>query len=164
MSIKKISNKTLSRNLKIKKAPLRVLPMATFHIRHRVKQNTKKQKMMEKKHMSLHPSTIRHIAEEVIRTKGKIREISGSKGPIKIRPFKNLHLTNALQWILLLIFIYFAAGAVIIMIQDGTELLKNIVVYSIIGFFTFFMGCIGWILARDVLEIVTGKKNVQNEA
>ena len=138
--------------------------MATFHIRHQVKQNTKKQKMMEKKHMSLHPPTIRHIAEEVIRTKGKIREISGRKGPIKVRPFKNLHLTNALQWILLLIFIYFAAGAVIIMIQDGTELLKNIVVYSIIGFFTFFMGCIGWILARDVLEIVTGKKNVQNEA
>jgi hypothetical protein len=160
VSIKKISNKTLSRNLKIRKAPLRVLPMATFHIRRRVK----KQKMMEKKRMSLHPPTIRHVVKEVIRTKGKIREIAGRKGPIKVQPFKNLHFTNALQWILLLIFIYFAAGAVIIMIQEGTELLKNIVVYSIIGFFTFFMGCIGWILARDVFEIVAGKKNVQNEA
>jgi hypothetical protein len=49
------------------------------------------------------------------------------------------------------------------MIQDGTESLKNIVIYSIIGFFTFFMGYIGWILARDVLEIFSGKKNAQNE-
>ena len=163
MSIKKISNKTLSRNLKIRKAPLRVLPMATFHLRRRVKQNIKKQKTMEKKHIPHHSPTIRHIAEEVIQTKGKIREISGRKGPIKLRPFKNLHFTNVLQWIMLLIFIYFAAGAIIIMIQEGTELLKNIIVYSIIGFFTFFMGCIGWILAREVLEIVTCKKNVQNE-
>jgi hypothetical protein len=63
-----------------------------------------------------------------------------------------------------LIFIYLAAGTAIVMIQDGTESLKNIVIYSIIGFFTFFMGYIGWILARDVLEIVSGKKNSQNEA
>ena len=71
---------------------------------------------------------------------------------------------NALQWIILLIFIYLAAGTAIVMIQDGTESLKNIVIYSIIGFFTFFMGYIGWILARDVLEIVSGKKNIKNEA
>jgi len=165
VSTKKINNKQLSRNLKTRKAPLRVLPMATFHIRHRAKQNIKKQKTMEKKHISLHSPTIRYIVEEVTRTKGKIRKISRRKGPIKIRPFMSLHLPrNSLQWILLLIFIYFAAGVIIVMIQEGTELLRNIVIYSIIGFFTFFMGCIGWILARDVLEIVSGKKNVQNEA
>jgi hypothetical protein len=165
VSIRKISNKKLSRNLKTKKAPLRVLPMATFHIRRRVKQNIKKQKTMEKKHISLHPSTIRYIAEEVTRTKGNIRKVSRRNGPIKVRPIMKFHFTmNTLHWILLLIFIYFAAGAVIVMIQEGTELLRNIVIYSIIGFFTFFMGCIGWILAHDVLEMVSGKKNVQNEA
>jgi hypothetical protein len=31
------------------------------------------------------------------------------------------------------------------------------------GFFTFFMGYLGWILAQDVLDIVAGKKN-HNEA
>ena len=165
MSIGKISNKKLSRNLKTRRAPLRVLPMATFHITGRAKQNFKKQKTMEKKHISLHPPTIRYISEEVTRTKGKSRKISGRKGPIKIRPFMNHHFTmNALRWILLLIFIYLAACTVIVMIQEGTELLRNVVVYSIIGFFTFFMGYIGWILARDVLEIVSGKKNGQNEA
>lgn len=71
---------------------------------------------------------------------------------------------NALRWILLLIFAYIAAGIVVVMIQDGTEVLKNIVIYSIIGFFTFFMGYIGWILARDVLQMVSGNKDALNEA
>jgi hypothetical protein len=165
VSIGKISNKKLSRNLKTRRAPLRVLPMATFHIRRRVKQNSKTQKTMEKKHISLHPSAIRYTSEELTQTKGKSRKISRRKGPIKVRPFIKRHFSlNTLQWILLLIFIYLAAGTVIVMIQEGTELLRNIVIYSIIGFFTFFMGYIGWILAKDVLEIVSGKKNIQNEA
>jgi len=42
--------------------------------------------------------------------------------------------------------------------------LKNIVIYSIMGFFTFFMGYLGWILASDVLVIVSGKRNTHNEA
>ena len=165
MSKRKISNKTLSRNLKTRKAPLRVLPMATFQIRHREKQNNKKQKMMEKKSISLYPPTSRYIVEEITQIAEKNGKKSRRKGPIKVRPFMKLHFSmNALQWILLLIFIYLAAGTVIVMIQEGTELLRNIVIYSIIGFFTFFMGYIGWILARDVLEIVSGKKNIQNEA
>ena len=165
MSIRKISNKRLSRNLKTRKAPLRVLPMESFHIRHRIKQNIKKQKTEGTKHISLPPSTIQYTVEEVTRTTGKNVKKSGRKGPITVRPFMKLHFTmNALQWIFLLIFIYLAAGTAIVMIQDGTESLKNIVIYSIIGFFTFFMGYIGWILARDVLEIVSGKKNSQNEA
>jgi hypothetical protein len=71
---------------------------------------------------------------------------------------------NALRWILILIFIYLACGTIVMMIQEGTELLKNIVIYSIMGFFTFFMGYLGWILASDVLHIVSGKRNTQNEA
>jgi hypothetical protein len=139
--------------------------MTTFHIRHRVKQNIKKQETEETKHIPLPPPTIQCTVEEVTRTNGKSVKKSGRKGPITVRPFMNHHFTmNALKWIFLLIFIYLAAGMATVMIQDGTESLKNIVIYSIIGFFTFFMGYIGWILARDVLEIVSGKKNAQNEA
>lgn len=146
--------------MKTRRAPLRVLPMPMLHMRHQVKQ-----KKDRKKHISTQSPKIRYIPEEVTQTKEKSRKISGRKGPIKVRPFKNLHLPrNTLQWILVLIVFYIAAGVIIVMIQEGTELLRNIVVYSIIGFFTFFMGYIGWILARDVLEIVTGKKNIQNEA
>jgi len=71
---------------------------------------------------------------------------------------------NALRWILLLIFIYLACGTIVVMIQDGTESLKNIVIYSIMGFFTFFMGYLGWILARDFLGIVSGKNDTRNDA
>lgn len=162
MPIGKIDNKKLSRNLKTKKAPLRVLPLVTFHIPHREKQ---KISIMEKRNISIHQPTTRYIVEEENRIKGKNKRISGKKKLFKLQPFikKNSNM-NTLRWILLLIFLYLAAGTVIILIQEGTELLKNIIIYSIIGFFTFFMGYIGWILARDVLEIVTGKKNIQNEA
>jgi len=71
---------------------------------------------------------------------------------------------SALQWIVALIVLYLAAGTIIVMIQEGTEPLKNIVIYSIMGFFTFFMGYLGWIVARDVIEVASGKKMSQNEA
>jgi len=138
--------------------------MESVQIRHRVKQNIKKQKTEGTKFIPLPLSTIQYTVEDVTRTTGKSLKKSRRNGPITVKPFTNLHFTMALQWIFLLIFFYLVAGTAIVMIQDGTESLKNIVIYSIIGFFTFFMGYIGWILARDVLEIVSGKKNSQNEA
>jgi hypothetical protein len=110
-------------------------------------------------------TTIQCTVEKVSKTTGKNVKKTGGKRPLTIKPFLNLHGTmNALRWILLLIFIYLAAGTVVVMIQDGTETLKNIVIYSIMGFFTFFMGYLGWILASDILVIVSGKKNTNNEA
>jgi hypothetical protein len=139
--------------------------MPTFHIRHQVKQNKKQHMMEETKPIPHPPSKIQYTVEEVTRTASKSIKKARRKGPITIRPFTSIHFTmNALRWILLLIFIYLAAGIVVVMIQDGTESLKNIVIYSIIGFFTFFMGYIGWILARDVLEMVSGNKETHNEA
>jgi hypothetical protein len=170
VSLRKISNKSLSRNLKARKAPLRVLPMTSFPLRHPEKQ-TKKQHTMEGARPIPHPpstippSTRQYAVEEVTRFSDKKSKKYGRGGPITIRPFIRLHFTmNALRWILLLIFAYIAAGIVVVMIQDGTEVLKNIVIYSIIGFFTFFMGYIGWILARDVLQMVSGNKDALNEA
>lgn len=90
---------------------------------------------------------------------------SAEKKALTIKPILSFHGTmNALRWILLLILVYLAIGTVVIMVQDGTEPLKNIIIYSIMGFFTFFMGYLGWILAQDVLDIVAGKKNTHNDA
>jgi len=160
--IKKINTRRLSRNFRTTKAPLHVLPMTSlFQTRHRLKQQTKQQAVPDK----VSQSTIQCAVEEVVHTRGKRVKKSGRKGPITIRPFMSIHFTmTALRWIFLVIFIYIACGTAIVMIQDGTESLKNIVIYSIIGFFTFFMGYLGWILARDVLEVVSGKKLVHNEA
>lgn len=63
-----------------------------------------------------------------------------------------------LKWIFLLIFIYMAVSILLLIIQGGDEQIRNIVVYSVSGFFTFFMGYFGWMFARSVTEIVSGKK------
>ena len=86
MSIRKISNKKLSRNFKTRKAPLRVLPMATFHTRHPLKQNIKKQKTEETKPTPLPPSTIQCTVEKVIRTTGKRVKNLGEKGQLPYDP------------------------------------------------------------------------------
>ncbi len=164
MSIRKISNKRLSRNLKTKNAPLRVLPLAPFHKRHRLKSTQTKTKDIKPSKSKQFPSSaVQCTVEKVTRTSGKNVKKSGGKRPLTIKPFLSLHVTmNALRWILLLIFIYLAAGTMIVMIQEGTESIKNIVIYSIIGFFTFFMGYLGWILARDFLVIsIWEEKHIQ---
>ena len=35
--------------------------------------------------------------------------------------------------------------------------------YSIAGFFTFFMGYFGWMLAVSIMEMISGKKYNQEE-
>jgi len=165
VSIRKISNKSLSRNLKTRKVPLRVLPLAPFHKRYRLNKSIQKQEKHEAKVKQFASSTFQCTVEKVARTPGKNVKKSAEKKALTIKPILSFHGTmNALRWILLLILVYLAIGTVVIMVQDGTEPLKNIIIYSIMGFFTFFMGYLGWILAQDVLDIVAGKKNTHNDA
>ena len=62
------------------------------------------------------------------------------------------------KWIFVLIFVYIAVSIVFLILQGGDEQIRNIVVYSVSGFFTFFMGYFGWMFARNVSEIFSGKK------
>ena len=67
-------------------------------------------------------------------------------------PFATMKVTiHALRWIFLLFF------------QGGNESITNIVVYSVTGFFTFFMGYFGWMFAQNIMEIVTGEKLPQDD-
>ena len=70
---------------------------------------------------------------------------------------------HALRWVFLLIFIYIAVSIILLLIQGGNDSIKNIVVYSVTGFFTFFMGYFGWMFARSVMEIVSGKTIQKDE-
>jgi hypothetical protein len=150
--------------LKTKNAPLRVLPLASFRIRHRVKQNQKKQMREENRSKLLSPSTVQCLLGKIIKRAEKNLTQSTRKGPLTIKPLLRIHFKmNALRWIVLIIFTYLIAGSIIMTIQEGTEPLKNIVIYSIMGFFTFFMGYLGWILARDVLLIISGRNSARNE-
>jgi hypothetical protein len=168
VSKRKISNKRLSHNLKARKAPLHVLPMTTFHQRHQRKNQKKefiKNHWMEENISTpLPPPPIPCTLDNMNhQTRRRVKK-SWRMKPIIIKPLRSLRFSmNALRWIIVLIFLYLAAGTAIVMIQDGMGSLKNIVVYSIIGFFTFFMGYLGWILARDVLEMVSKKKTLRND-
>ena len=140
--------------------------MTTFHFRRHNKQPTNECKQMLEDHTQTPlPPSIQCNVENVNHQVNRRVKKSWRLKPITIKPMKGLNTSmSALRWILVIIFMYLAAGTAIVIFQDGAESLKNIVVYSIIGFFTFFMGYLGWILARDVLELVSNKKNLQNDA
>ncbi|MBU0497325.1 MAG: hypothetical protein KKC68_00345 [Candidatus Thermoplasmatota archaeon] len=74
-------------------------------------------------------------------------------------PFTTMKVTiHALRWIFLLIFIYISVSIILLFFQGGNESITNIIVYSVMGFFTFFMGYFGWMFAQSIMEIVSGKK------
>lgn len=89
----------------------------------------------------------------------RVNKLTDKKIDIEELPFTTIRVTmHALRWIFFLIFIYIAVSIVLLLIQGGNESLTNIVVYSVTGFFTFFMGYFGWMFARSVMQMVSGKE------
>jgi len=80
-------------------------------------------------------------------------------------PQKTMKVTiYALKWVFLLIFLFIIVGIMALLISGGTENVQMIVSYSITGFFTFFMGYFGWILAQGIIDMITGKKEKSDHA
>ena len=78
-------------------------------------------------------------------------------------PFATVRMTmHALRWIFLIIFIYIIVSIIMLLIQGGNESITNIIVYSVTGFFTFFMGYFGWMFARSIVEMMSGKRKKMN--
>lgn len=74
-------------------------------------------------------------------------------------PLKTMKVTiYALRWIFLLIFLFITIGIFVLFVTGGQNYMQIILGYSIAGFFTFFMGYFGWILAQGIIEMVTGKE------
>jgi hypothetical protein len=73
-------------------------------------------------------------------------------------PMKTMKVTiHALRWVFFMIFIFITFGIIALFLTGAENHVQNILGYSITGFFTFFMGYFGWILAQGVIEIITGK-------
>jgi hypothetical protein len=51
----------------------------------------------------------------------------------------------------------------VLFLTGGGEYVQIIVGYSIAGFFTFFMGYFGWLLAQGMIEMITGKKEKSDQ-
>lgn len=75
-------------------------------------------------------------------------------------PLKTMKVTlYALRWIFLLIFIFIILGILVLFLTGGSDYMQIILGYSIAGFFTFFMGYFGWILAQSMIEMITGAED-----
>lgn len=80
-------------------------------------------------------------------------------------PFKTMKVTlHALKWIFLLIFLFITIGIFVLFLTGGQNYMQVILGYSIAGFFTFFMGYFGWILAQGMIEMITGKEEKMEHA
>ena len=75
-------------------------------------------------------------------------------------PLKTMKVTlHALRWVFLLIFIFILLGIIVLFLTGGSDYMQIILGYSIAGFFTFFMGYFGWILAQSMIEMITGTED-----
>jgi len=78
-------------------------------------------------------------------------------------PLKTMKVTiHALRWVFLMIFLFITVGIFVLFLTGGDSYITLILGYSIAGFFTFFMGYFGWILAQGMIEIITGKNSKEH--
>jgi len=83
--------------------------------------------------------------------------ISDKKISFEDLPLKTMRVTiYALRWVFLLIFFFVVVGICLLFLSGGESYIQLILGYSIAGFFTFFMGYFGWILAQAMIEMITG--------
>ena len=88
-----------------------------------------------------------------------LSKIIDKKIPLEEIPYKTMRVTiYALRWVFLLIFLFIIIGIFALFLTGGEKNFQMIITYGITGFFTFFMGYFGWILAQGIIEIMTGKE------
>ena len=74
-------------------------------------------------------------------------------------PTKTITITMyAIRWFLFLILIYIVISVGMMFFTQSFEFLKQIVTLSLGGFFGFFMGYFGWLLAQQITMWLSGKK------
>ena len=78
-------------------------------------------------------------------------------------PLKTMKFTiYALRWLFLLVFLFIIMGILTLFLTGGEKYVQQIFGYSITGFFTFFMGYFGWILAQGIIQTLTGREDKSN--
>ena len=94
-----------------------------------------------------------------------LSKLMEKKIPFEDLPTKTMQITiHALRWVFLLIFLFIAVGICMLFLTGGGSYIQIIVGYSIAGFFTFFMGYFGWILAQGTIEMIKGKESDKNHS
>ena len=100
----------------------------------------------------------RKVARRKLSQRNLSKFMDNKKISLSDIPTKTMRVTiHALRWVFLLIFIFMTIGIFALFLTGGENHVQNILGYSITGFFTFFMGYFGWILAQGVIEVLSGK-------
>ena len=98
-------------------------------------------------------------------SQNNISKFIDKKIPLQDLPMKTMKVTiYALRWVFLLIFMLITVGIFTLFITGGQDYIQMILGYSITGFFTFFMGYFGWILAQGIIEMLTGKDDKDEQS
>ena len=93
-----------------------------------------------------------------------LSKIIEKKIPLEEIPYKTMRVTvYALRWVFLLIFLFIIIGIFALFLTGGAKNFQMIITYGITGFFTFFMGYFGWILAQGTIEMITGKEQKEQQ-
>jgi hypothetical protein len=89
----------------------------------------------------------------------------GKKISLEAIPKKPIMATlHALRWFFFLIFLFITVGIIALFLIGGETYVQMVLTYSIAGFFTFFMGYFGWILAQGVIDNLSKNEDMlQNE-
>jgi hypothetical protein len=89
-----------------------------------------------------------------------LSKLNGRKLSLEDIPKKTMMVTvYALRWVFFLIFLFIIVGILALFFTGGEGYIQQIIGYSITGFFTFFMGYFGWILAQGVIDTISGKED-----
>jgi len=93
-----------------------------------------------------------------------LSKINNKKIPLEEIPYRTMRATiHALRYVFVLIFLFIIIGIFALFLSGGTENFQMIITYGITGFFTFFMGYFGWILAQGTIEMLTGKEHKEEQ-
>ena len=171
MSIRKINKKRLSRKFRLKHAPLKVLPLTTPRGRRPLfnkgtnEQNGQITKVPSSTAVRPQCASIQCTIEEVAPAAQRHAKKAGRhKAPLTFHPFVSTRMKmKALRWVFVMALIVLAVGVLFIFLQDGFSSMKNIVIYGVMGFFTFFMGYFGTLFAKDVIDLILEKKDSRND-
>ena len=137
------SEKKLSRNIRREKASFRKNPLIAISATTTYLMKTSGAKLSENiGNIKKHPNVPKRRKMPIIRS-----------------PFARLRIsTNSLRWMFLIVFLYLTVSIIALLFQQGGESIRGIVVYSIMGFVTFFMGYFGWRIAQMLKETIISKK------
>jgi uncharacterized membrane protein len=88
-----------------------------------------------------------------------LKMLRGKRIPLYQVPLATVKVTlHAIKWISILVLLYLTLGFIVLLVQDGMQSVRDIIIYGIMGFVTFFMGYAGWWFARDIIQVVKERK------